>query len=413
MRGERYQNAIVLLLIVIVFASVPLLLNLLGWWFLWVPVLAALVVLPVIFLREIDLRTYLRTPEEVQDSLVSNARGAGGTVRVESHGFTMRLTALAAIRFRLRVSEGGTVLSYALRPTPAGWALLAVLVASGFGSSLAIAATIGLAWRAKRSASGEATATIAAPSLGTVPSSPDEVRGLLFGSLSSAMHIVDQAIDAQEKAYTDARVYVTIGGFVLWTALLIGLFLALNGFNLLTGRWDVPIVGATTASLLSGAVLLIVLRQRYRPRLTLYHAWVDRFRTAMERELARSVSGPTETPVASTFELLLEASAQVPDWLDAQRKAGMSADPWTAFAVLVLSGFCASMIINGLFSGLRGDLSAVPIFGIAAAVGAGITAWISVRWQRDTKAKLALARSGWDTQLLALRSRMDRFLEEI
>src|SRR6266566_1504075 len=49
---DRYQNAIVLLLAVLVFASIPLIVNLAGIWFLWAPLLAALAVLPSAFLRE-------------------------------------------------------------------------------------------------------------------------------------------------------------------------------------------------------------------------------------------------------------------------------------------------------------------------------------------------------------------------
>ncbi len=410
MRGERYQNAMAILLVVLVFASVPLVLSLPGWWFLWAPVLAALALLPATFLREADLGTVMRAPEAIRESLLSNARGAVGVVRAESSGVTMRLNALAAVRFRLRVSEAGTMLSSELRPTAAGWAVLALLVASVVGSPLAIATTLGLAWRARRFASSKATEAMSASSAAPGSLPPDEVRSLLIGSLSSALRIADEAIDAQGKAYTDARVYVTIGAFVLWTALLIGVFLALNGFNLLTGRWEVPIVAATAGALLSGGALLAALRQRYAPRLSRYRTWIDRLRVAMGRELARTVSEPTP---ASAFELLVETSAQIPEWLEARRKAGVSADPWTAFALLVLSGFCASMVINGLVSGLRGDSSVVPIYGVAAAAGAGIAAWITVRWQRHEKLRLARAKSDWEARLLALRARMDRFLEEI
>jgi len=236
------------------------------------------------------------------------------------------------------------------------------------------------------------------------------VRGLLVGSLSFGLHMAEQAYEAQRKAYTDARVLAVLGAFVLWTVLLVGLFLALNGLNLLTGRWETPIIGATSAAFLTGGVLLAGMRRRYGPPLSRYGGWKDRLGDAMGREMARTAPEPGS---ASSFELLLDASTQVPDWLDAQRKAGLSADPGIAFVVLVLTASCASMIVNALYAALFGALSVVPIWASIAAVLAGITAWIWYRWRRREDTRLAESKSAWDAHVRALRARMDRFLEEM
>src|SRR3989475_13083935 len=77
MQGERYQNTIVLLLTVLVFASIPLIVNFLGGGFLWAPVLAALAVLPAAFLREAELDTGLEAPAQVPPALAAKLRGEG------------------------------------------------------------------------------------------------------------------------------------------------------------------------------------------------------------------------------------------------------------------------------------------------------------------------------------------------
>src|SRR3989442_6722099 len=78
MRGERYQNGMAILAIVLlVFGAVPLTVNVPGLWFLWGPVLAAFVVLPAIFLREGDLATGLRAPAQAREALVADLREAG------------------------------------------------------------------------------------------------------------------------------------------------------------------------------------------------------------------------------------------------------------------------------------------------------------------------------------------------
>src|SRR2546430_14725825 len=82
--------------------------------------------------------------------------------------------------------------------------------------------------------------------------------------------MAEQGYEAQRKAYTDARVLAVPGAFVLWTVLLVGLSRALNGLNLLTGRWETPIIGATSAAFLTGGVLLAGMRRRYGPPLSRY-----------------------------------------------------------------------------------------------------------------------------------------------
>ena len=410
MRGERYQNGMVMLLTVLVFAAIPLLVNLPAWWFLWVPVEAALAVLPAVFLREVDIGTSPRSPGDVRETLSSTLRTAGVSMTAAPGAVSAQVNALSTVRFRSRITEAGAVLSYQVRPTVAGWALLAILGVSVVGSTVAIVLTVALAWQARRFARVRGSSAMAASAPASTPSASDQVRGLLVGSLSFGLHMAEQAYEAQRKAYTDARVLAVLGAFALWTVLLVGLFLALNGLNLLTGRWETPIIGATSAAFLTGGVLLAGMRRRYGPPLSRYGGWKDRLGDAMGREMARTAPEPGS---ASSFELLLDASTQVPDWLDAQRKAGLSADPGIAFVVLVLTASCASMIVNALYAALFGALSVVPIWASIAAVLAGITAWIWYRWRRREDTRLAESKSAWDAHVRALRARMDRFLEEM
>lgn len=410
MRGERYQNAMAILLTALVLAAVPLILNLPGWWFLWTPIMAALAILPALFLREPDLGTGPWSPAGVRDALASTLEGTGVSVTAMPDAVVARIQSLSMVRFRWRVTDVGTVLSYEVRPTRVGWALFAALVVTAVGSPFAIALAVALGWRARRFARSRGHAALAASAATSTPPPSDEVRTLLVGSLSSGLRIAEQAYDAQRKAYTDARVLAVLGGFVLWTVLLVSLFLVLNGVNLLTGRWEIPIVGATTGAILTGGALLVASRRRYGARLSRYLDWTSRLGEAMGREMARTAEPPS---TASTVELLLEASTQVPEWLDAQRKAGLSADPGMAFAILVLSATCASMIVNALYAVLFGNLSTVPIWVTVAAILAGIATWIWRRWRREEDARLAESRSTWDAHVRALRGRIARFLEEM
>src|SRR2546425_3637196 len=150
MQGERYQNTIAPLLTVLVFASIPLIVNFLGGWFLWAPVLAALAVLPAAFLREAELDTGLEAPAQVRAALAANLRGEGLEVGAEPDPIWVRIDALSAVRIRARTTDRGTVLSSQARATIAGWLLLLGLVASVVGRLPAVALILFLFLRANR-----------------------------------------------------------------------------------------------------------------------------------------------------------------------------------------------------------------------------------------------------------------------
>src|SRR5207247_8824287 len=102
MQGERYQNTIALLLIVLVFASIPLIVNFLGAWFLWAPILAALAVLPAAFLREAELDTGHEAPARVRAAPAGNRRSEGLQVTTEPDAHWVRIDAMSAGRCSTR-----------------------------------------------------------------------------------------------------------------------------------------------------------------------------------------------------------------------------------------------------------------------------------------------------------------------
>jgi len=410
MRGERYQNAIALLLAVLVFASIPLLVNLAGIWFLWVPLLAALAVLPSVFLRETDLAAGLQGASQVRDALAADLRQREVPVTLEADSVEARMDALSTVSFRTRITDQGTVLSGRVRATRIGWFLLSALLVSVVGSGPAAVLSAVLFLRATRFARSHGPSAfrgaISAPST----AGRDEIHGMLVGSLSTALGMSRDAFEAQSKAYTDAKSYLVITGFTVWLAVLVAVFVALNGFNLATGVWDLPIAAAFGAALVVGVGLFLILRRRFVPRLARYRTWSDRLSRALEREMSTT---DREAPETSTFELLAEASMQVPDWLGARRVAGLSGDPGSAFIVLILSNACAWFLLNGIIAGLRGVIVTLVAYVGAAAFLAALATWFYVRWKQREDAKLEQSRSAWDAHLQALRGRMDRFTEEM
>src|SRR5213080_2025283 len=376
MRGERYQNLIATLLIVLALATLPLVVNLSGLWWLWAPLLASLPTLAAVFLREVDVPVGGRSPAEVREALAA-VLGASAMVRApHEDSVTARLNALAAVRFRTRVTDQGTVLSYQVWMTRAGWALLAALVLSVVGSLVAMVTGLVLVRRGSKFV--KSVGTSLAQKLRAVSPEPtrDEVHGLLVGGLSTTLRMAREAYEAQRKAYTDSL-----------------------------------LAAATGMALVFGILFLVSLRRRYVPRLARYREWTERLADSMGLELSRA---PPESGRPNTFELLVSASEQVPDWLDAQRRAGLSGDPKTAFVILLLTLFTGSFLMNGFAQLLFGGIFSVGIAYLAiAAFLVGLAAWIYLRWKREEEVRLNRSRAAWDAHLKALHARMDRFLEEM
>jgi hypothetical protein len=288
--------------------------------------------------------------------------------------------------------------------------LLVALVASAVGSGPAAILCLVLFLRAIRLAQSHGPAAFREAVESARAARGGEVHGMLAGSLSAALGMSRDALDAQGKAYTDAKAYLVMTAFTVWLAVLIGLFVVLNGFNLATGVWDFPLAGAMGAALVAGVGGFVVLRRRFGPRLARYRTWSARLSAAFEDEMSPS---DQERPTTSTFELLSEASTQVPDWIDAQRVAGVSGDPGTAFGILALTSICATFLTNAIIAGVRGAIETGVAYSIIAALLAALAVWIYLRWKRREDARLGQSRAAWDARMRALRARMDRFLEEM
>src|SRR5438093_11089173 len=100
MRGERYQNLIATLLIVLALASVSLVVNLSGLWWLWAPLLASLATLAAVFLREVDVPVGGRSSAEVRQALAAVLGTSAMAWGPREDLVAARANAAAPVRFR-------------------------------------------------------------------------------------------------------------------------------------------------------------------------------------------------------------------------------------------------------------------------------------------------------------------------
>ena len=137
---------------------------------------------------------------------------------------------------------------------------------------------------------------------------------------------------------------------------------------------------------------------------------MDALRGAWLREVSR-VS--PEGSGASSFELLVESSKDVPGWLDAVRRSGLSRDPALGMLLVAVAFWGIGLLPGAIFAALSGDFVLAAVLGLA---GFGLTAGFVVayrrvreRWERERADEMG----AWRRRLDDLRSRMDRFLGDL
>src|SRR3989442_2488813 len=114
----------------------------------------------------------------------------------------------------------------------------------------------------------------------------------------------------------------------------------------------------STAAVAAAAIPLgILIRVRLRPNVLLHRAHAERLRAAMARA---SAPGAPEGSEPSAFELLMDASVEVPSWIQVSRRGGLNRDPAAGALILVAAAWAFSLdscplsflVLNPLFPAL-------------------------------------------------------------
>src|SRR5207237_10844512 len=135
-------------------------------------------------------------PSRVRDAVAVDLGQGGIAATPEAGSIVGRLGALAAVSFRTRITDQGTVLSGRLRATPIGWFLVVALVVSVVGSGPAALLVLALFLRATRFARSHDPSAFLCPIPGPSIARHDEIHGMLIGSLSTALRMSRDAFDA-------------------------------------------------------------------------------------------------------------------------------------------------------------------------------------------------------------------------
>lgn len=372
------------------------------------PAIAATILLTALFSPRLRVGSVSAPPDQALTALALQLRREG--IRVESGPgeLTVRTGSASALKLRARATTSGTDILFRAYATPSGWGAIMFLIVLAWTSVLAIP-VIAYVW----SRSWSFAVRRLPGHLEAVPRSlealrRDEIAVALLTGLAEGHRLAEEAYESERSVYHDSLAVALFAAFLGWGLVFITVFLSLSDADA-SRRIGTANLVSVAAGIAAGAASVGLLRRRFRPRLRRLADWNERLQNALAREAHREEAAPS---AESAFEVLAEATREVPSWIDASRRAGMSRDPAIGFLVLVMA-----LGTYGLVSAGIGFLGGDPTFAVlllAAGAGLGFATYaVYARWKRRRDADLAEAQDAWRRRVEDLRARMDRFLQDL
>jgi len=365
--------------------------------------LAALIVL--VSLR-LPLGVVRATPSAGLAYLAHHLRSASFRVAEEPGKLTVRVGALLLLRFDARDSADGSEIRYRADLDPVGWAGwlllmgLVILLLTGVPALLMVARLRGLEMRVLRPA---------IPADGVLPqlSAPDAARAALADGLAESHRLAAEAYEATRASYWDLLGITALVGILAGVVFLFaGLLLSPGPDAIQRATTLLPPAAALGAGV--AAPLGMFVRRRVRPRLRESRVWAERLRAAIDPKTA----GAPPPPGRSRFELLAEASRQVPGWLEARRRAGLSAEPGLFSLLWLLLGYEVELVVVGWWRVGEDPIAAAGAFAGSALLGIGLYVW-SRRWARRQREAASRHLAAWNERFEGVRTQIEAYLRDL
>ena len=366
----------------------------------------AVVAFAVPFLIRFPLATLRTTPDAGLAYLGHRLRAAGFRVSEEEGRLTIRTGPLVLLRLDARAAAGGCEVRYRVDLEPVGGSGYALLMGAMF---LLVAGVPPLVLVARLRSIEARVLRPLVPADGVVPEerAGDAVRAALVDGISEAHRLAAEAYEATRARYWDLRGIVGLVGVLAGALLLLAAVLLLPDSDAVR-RASTALPFVVAGGIAAAAPLGVLVRRRVRPALLRYREWADRLRSSLAQETA----GAPAEPGGSRFELLLEASREVPDWIEARHRAGLSRDlgMWSLF--LLVFGYELELAFLGVTR-----LGTDPSVALGALVGTvpfafGLYVWWRW-WARRQRQASERQLAGWNERFERVRSQMEQYLRDL
>ena len=363
--------------------------------------------LGITFLPKYPVRDVRAEPGAALAYLANRLRLMGYRVAESPGRLTVRIGSFSAILVTARPTPSGCRVLYQPFATPSGWGTLLTLLIIVYTGL----AGLGLAAYGFLRAWSFSTSVVAPllPVDGSLPAIPveDRTRSVLLETLSEAHRAAAEATEALRSNYWDLQTIVIGGAIIVWLFAFILFSMDVN--RDFTARMTMGAARATAAVAAAAIPLGILIRVRLRPNVLLHRAHAERLRAAMARA---SAPGAPEGSEPSAFELLMDASVEVPSWIQVSRRGGLNRDPAAGLFILVAAVWSFSLVsaafsfvfFNPLLAALLGSL------GITLSV---IATLFYRRWKRRWEEETQRALRDWKGRIDRIRAEMSRYIEDL
>lgn len=362
---------------------------------------AAIGMLSLLFVPAVRVGHLDVSREAVGARLARELRRRGLTVAEKEGELAVHLGRLAAARVLVSPSAGGTEARLANGATTSGWGTLATLIVLVWTSWLAVAVMLYVHFRVETFLRRTLEPLLAAGLPPATRGPKDEIGEFVVDGLAEAHRLAQEAFEASRDVCHGWLALAVLGAVVGW-------FLVFLVFNLTSQEIEfgqrlftaILLASGVAGALGAGGVALA--RRWCRVQVVAQRDWAERLREAW---LAEAAGDESASDASGPFELLLEASREVPRWIRAIRRAGMHRDPASWMLVFALL-FTAWSVASFLFFD--------PLLATGAMVGLVLAAGLYYRsWRRQRDAELAREQAEWDGRYEELRMRMERYLEGV
>ncbi len=381
-------------------------------WSLGSAIVAAILAV-IVFLPRPRLGVVAALPGQLLASLARRFRDANYRVAEREGSLGIRLGDWAAVRIHAASTEGGSEVRFQADATPEAWgftfaSILLSPILSVPAAIISIAATLLIAARVRGFARGYLPPMLAAR-LPPPPTQPQDFHALLAETLAEARRLAAEAYDVERVRHRETQLVVVFTGVLVWAILVVVPF-AIDPARF--GPWaDVLMWLAAFGAVATILPASGLVRRRLEPRIERYRVWVER----LEKELSRERAGVLPQPGgASVFELIAEASRDVPAWLRSTERAPPLVDPRLPFLPGMLSVWSllalyggALLLASSLSVPLGVSLATAGIAGVAGAVA------LHLRWRKLRRTDRDDEAARWNRRFDVFRSRIDAYLRSL
>jgi ABC-type multidrug transport system fused ATPase/permease subunit len=230
------------------------------------------------------------------------------------------------------------------------------------------------------------------------------IRHLLVDSLSEGYRLSAEALESTISDYHDS----------ILVSVSLAIVLFMTSFALMIVEFaDSQLDIAAVAGLPLALALVLIsfltwfVSRHYRPFIMRLRSWYDRFQDALEFE---AVGGEVRDDWQSSFELLAEATKELPKWILTRQKSMLHTHPAVSSLMFVLALIGFNMFVSAAF--ILQDWWAILTAIVALSI-LGLSAWLFYATRRNDQEESHRTMSEWRARLDRTSAEAERLIEDM